>query len=77
MGEHGVSLENMGNMENMEPGKPTTVFFLHTFNFKAFIATVEKIITYARLENMILGQLRIGERQMTSAALVLMMKKSW
>ena len=47
MGEHGVSLENMGNMENMEPGKPTTVFFLHTFNFKAFIATVEKIITYA------------------------------
>ena len=46
--------------------KPRTVFFLKTLFFTAFIATVEKIIT---LENMILGQLRIGERQTTSAAL--------
>ena len=28
-------------------GKPRTVFFLQTLYFTAFIATVEKIITYA------------------------------
>ena len=30
-----------------DEGKPRTVFFLQTLYFTAFIATVEKIITYA------------------------------
>ena len=54
MGEHGVSLENMGNMENMEnmemfSGSPTEMFyeaknilFPPDTPFTAFIATVEK-----------------------------------
>ena len=48
--------------------KPRTVFFLQTLYFTAFIVTVVKIMEY-----MILGQLRIGERQTTFAALMVVM----
>ena len=45
-------------------GKPRTVFFPPDTLFITFVATVQ-----TRLEHMILGQLRMGERQMTSAPL--------
>ena len=50
-------------------GKSRTVFFrLQTLLFTAFLATVQKIITYA-CEHMILGQLRMGARQTNYAPL--------
>ena len=45
-------------------GKPRTVFFPPDTLFITFVATVQ-----TRLEHMILGQLRMGERQMTSVPL--------
>ena len=58
----------MGKMENMEKmkmffGSPTDMFSNSIYS----IYTLD--LRHTRLENMILGQLRIGERQMTSAAL--------
>ena len=66
MGWHGVSLENMGNMGNMENMEKME-------NMEMFSGSPTEIFcgspTYI-LENMVQGQLRIGERQMTSAALL-------
>ena len=50
-------------------GKPRTVFFPPDTLFTAFVATRQKIMTYALGAHDLLGQLRIGERQVTSAPL--------
>ena len=50
-------------------GKPRTVFFLQTLYFTAFIATVEKIITYALGEHDS-GSAQVWVTSMTSAALL-------
>ena len=64
MGNMG-NMENMEKMENMEmfSGSPTEIF--SGSPTEIFCGS----LTYI-LENMIQGQLRIGERQMTSAALL-------
>ena len=50
-------------------GKPRTVFFPPDTLFTAFVATGQKIMTYALGAHDLLGQLRIGERHMTTAPL--------
>ena len=49
-------------------GTPRTVFFLQTLCLRHLLRRL-KTWWHTRLENLILGQLRIGEHQMTSAAL--------
>ena len=79
------NMENMEKMENIKQKNKNTMFMTQntlfmtqntlivnqmTQNtlFTAFIASVEKS-KHARLENMILGQLKIGEHQVTCRAL--------
>ena len=52
-------------------GKSRKSFFLQTLLFTAFVATVQKIIIIRACEDMILGQLSMGARQMIYAPLSL------